>query len=624
MNKLKRWLIGKPLENEALKDEKYTVFWGLPILASDPISSVAYATEEILLVLIPVIGMLSYGKMSWISMAISLLLVLLTISYRQTIESYPNGGGAYVVASDNLGIQAGVAAGAALAIDYVLTAAVSIAAGTAAITSALPQLFQYRVEICLVLLMLLFIGNLRGIRESAKIFALPTYAFILGILAMIVYGIIKIKFFHYVPTEPKIIAGSVESISLLLLLRAFSSGCAAVTGVEAVSNAVPNFKEPSIKHARTVLLLLALAVFALFGGISYLANLYHVAPVEGQTVLSQIASEIFGRSSWMYGLIQLSTMLILTLAANTAFAGFPMLISVMSRDGFAPRQLSVRGERLSYSNGIMVLTLFAAVLLVIFNGNTHHLIPLYAVGVFSSFTLSQTGMLVKWLRTKEKGWIHKAIINGTGAFVTLVAVIIIGITKFSHGAWIVIVIVPLLMSMFMKIKQHYTSVAEQLRLSSEELEALDLSKDVYKNHVIVPVASINRASVRALRYAKTISNNVVAFNVSIDEEMEKRIKEKWNRLHTDIPLIVKYSPYRKIMDPLLDFIESYEEHSYQKGDMITVILPQFSVRTWWHVFLHNQTRVFIQRDLLKHKHIVVATIPLQLKRDEEILEKLPH
>lgn len=624
MNKLKRWLIGKPLENEALKDEKYSVFWGLPILASDAMSSVAYATEEILLVLIPVIGMLSYSRMTWVSVAISLLLVILTFSYRQTIVSYPNGGGAYIVASDNLGTHAGVMAGSALAIDYVLTAAVSIAAGTAAITSAFPDLFSYRVEICLVLLLLLFIGNLRGIRESAEIFALPTYAFVLAILAMIIYGIIKIKFLHYTPSEPQIIKGSMESISILLLLRAFSSGCAALSGVEAVSNAVPNFKEPSIKHAKTVLFLLATGVFVLFGGVSFLANTYHVAPVEGQTVLSQIAAEIFGGSSWMYFVIQGTTMLILTLAANTAFAGFPMLISVMSRDGFAPRQLSVRGERLSYSNGIMVLTLFAALLLVVFKGDTHLLIPLYAVGVFLSFTLSQTGMLFKWLRTKEKGWVHKAIINGTGALVTFVAVIIIGITKFSHGAWIVVIIIPLLMSIFMKIKRHYTSVAEQLRLSPKELEALDLSKDVYKNHVIVPVASINRASVRALRYAKTISNNVVAFNVSIDEEMEKRIKGKWNQLHTDIPLIVKYSPYRKIMDPLLDFIESYEEHSYQKGDMITVILPQFSVRTWWHVFLHNQTRVFIQRDLLKHKHIVVATMPLQLKRDEEILEKLPH
>ncbi len=622
MSWLKRILIGKPLENEALKDEKYSVFWGLPILASDPISSVAYATEEILLVLVPAIGVLAFHPLTWISGAIILLLAILTFSYRQTIRAYPNGGGAYVVASDNLGKYAGVAAGSALAFDYILTVAVSIAAGTAAITALFPPLYHHRVAICLVLLVLLFIGNLRGIRESSKIFGLPTYAFIFSAILMIIYGIFKIRVGGYVPPQPVIhLKQALEPITILLIIRAFSSGCTALTGVEAVSNAVPNFREPSVKHARSVLLLLSFFVFLLFVGVSLLANLYHVVPVEGKTVLSQIAAEIFGSHHWFYYFFQFATTLILTLAANTAFAGFPLLFSVMSRDGYAPRQLSFRGERLSFSNGIIVLTTIAGLLLVVFKGDTHRLIPLYAVGVFISFTLSQSGMFVKWLRAKEKGWVFKAIVNGTGALVTFVTVMIIGATKFIHGAWIVILVIPIIMAGMLKIKRHYTAVAEQLRLKPEELAALDLSKDTYRNHVIVPIESVNKASVRALRYAKTISDNVVAFNIAINEECENRFKEKWNLLHTNIPLIVKYSPYRKVVSPLIEFIESYEEHNYQRGDMITVILPQFSVQAWWQVFLHNQSRFFITRDLLRHKHIVIATIPLQLKQDQAVIEK---
>ena len=621
MEWLKRFLIGKPLENEELQHEKYSVFWGLPILASDPISSVAYATEEILLVLVPLVGLAAFRPMSWIAGAIVILLGILTISYRQTIQNYPNGGGAYIVASDNLGSTAGVVAGASLAMDYILTAAVSISAGTAAITSAFPHLFPYKVEICLAILALLYIGNLRGIKESAKIFGMPTYFFIGITLLMMIWGLIKVKVFGYIPPtpEPHLIRGVVEPLTIFLVLSAFSSGCAALTGVEAVSNAVPNFKEPTTKHAKQVLALLSMICVLLFGGISILANYYKVVPIEGKTVISQIAAEVFGMNVFYY-IFQGATMLILALAANTAFADFPMLFSVMSRDGFAPRQLSMRGERLSYSNGITVLTLIAGLLIFIFEGDTHRLIPLYAIGVFISFTLSQSGMLIHWFRTKEKGWAHKALINGTGAVTTFIAVIIIGVNKFVHGAWIIIIVIPILMMIMLKIKRHYLAVAEQLRLPSEEIDQLDLSKDLYRNHVIVPIESVNKASVRALRYAKTISRNVVAFNIAINEEAENKIREKWDRLHTDIPLVVKYSPYRKVVEPLLEFIDSYEEHSYKKGDVITIILAQFSVRTWWQVVLHNQTRVFLTRNLMKHKHIVIATMPLQLKMDHEVLD----
>lgn len=619
LDSLKRLLIGKPLRNEALSGEKYSVAMGLPILSSDAISSVAYATEEILLVLYPVVGVLAYGSMLEVSFAIIGLLILITLSYRQTIENYPNGGGAYIVAKENLGLIPGISAGAALSVDYTLTVAVSIAAGTSAIISAFPILEKYRVLICLVILILIMIGNLRGITESAKIFSVPPYAFILGMVVMIIIGISKYEINGVVPTPPP--AGKFAaqgSLTVLLLLRAFSSGCAALTGVEAVSNAVPNFQEPSTKHAKITLMLLALIVLIVFGGISMLANIYRVAPFEGKTVLSQITESIFGKG-FMYYYIQATTAIILAMAANTAYSGFPLLLSVIAREGYMPRQFAMRGDRLSYSNGIIILSVLAGILIIIFRGDTHLLIPLYAVGVFVSFTLSQSGMFMKWIRSREQGWVHKAIINGLGALVTGIAVIIIGATKFIHGAWVVIVILPLLVNIMLKVKSHYTAVAKQLKIESKELASINFQKDIYRNRVIVPIASVNKASIRALRYAKTISDSIAAFSIVMNEGEKEKIERKWAMLDTDIPLIIRSSPYRKVVSPLLEFIES-EEYDLKKGDIITVILAQFSVRDWWHKLLHNHTSIFISNELLKHKHIVIATIPLRLKDDREIIK----
>ena len=619
MKWLKRLLLGKPLENEKLAHEKYSVFWGLPILSSDAISSVAYATEEILLVLIPAIGLLSYRYLSFISVAIILLLALLIFSYRQTIQSYPKGGGSYIVASDNLGVYAGVMAGSALAVDYILTVAVSISSGVFNFASAFPFLLKYQVELAIGILVFLYIGNLRGIRDAAKLFGVPAYAFIFAMVSMIVCGIAKVKFFGYVPPEAAIAHTGVESMSLFLILRAFSSGCTALTGVEAVSDSVPNFKEPAPRNAKKVLMLLALIVLTLFGGISILANLYHVVPSENNSILSQINGLIFGHG-FMYYYIQVATMVILAMAANTAYADFPTLFSIMARDNFVPRQLSQRGERLSFSNGISILTLIAGFLIIYFKANVTRLIPLYAVGVFISFTLSQSGMFVHWLRLKEPGWKYKAVINGVGALVTFITAIIIGATKFVHGAWVVIIIIPLLMRMFLKIKRHYLAVAEQLRLDVED-STTHWADGIYHNHIIVPISSLNKASLRALRYAKTIAkdNKVIAFNVATSPELETRIRDKWEQFQIDIPLVVVYSTYRKVVEPLIEFINSYELHNYKKGDMITVVLPQFSVKTWWHILLHNQSRMFIEKELLSHKHIVVATMPLQLKKDREII-----
>lgn len=612
-NNFKRILIGKPLKNEALKGEKFGVLWGLPILSSDAISSVAYAGQEILIVLFPVIGMLAFKHLTYISLAIIALLTLLMLSYRQTIDSYPNGGGAFIVAKENIGVIAGVTAGSALSIGYILTVAVSIASGVDQIVSAFRFLEPYRIILCLVIILLMTLVNLRGIKESAKIFSLPTYFFILSILIMLVVGLIKV-FNGHEPEPIIVVQDTLRPLSLFLVLNAFTNGCAALTGVEAVSNAVPNFKEPSTKNAKTVLLILSILVLIVFGGTSIIANYYPINPNEG-AMLVQIAGMIFGTSNLFYFIITALSFTILALAANTAYFGFPNLISVMAQEGYVPRQLSMRGDRLSFSNGIILLSVISSILIIAFRANVTSLIGLYAIGVFISFTLSQTGMLFRWFKQKGKNWAIKATVNGFGALVTFIVVLIIAVTKFYQGTWLVVIVIPAMITIMLKVKKHYTAVRKQLRITPEELDTIDIEHSKYTNRVIVPISSINKSSIRALRFAKTISDNVVAFCVATDDEFGKEIKEKYKKIKTDIPLIVKYSPFRKVVDPLLKFVES-AEYEYEKGDMITVIVPQFTVKRWWHRFLHNQSRVYIERELLKHKHIVVAVMPLQLKDDD--------
>lgn len=617
LKRIKQVLIGKPLKNEEIHGQKYSIFRGLPILASDPISSVAYASEEILIILVPAIGVLAYRELGFISAGIILLLLILTFSYRQTIQTYPNGGGAFIVASDNLGTIPGVTAGASLAVDYILTVAVSISSGTAAITSAFPVLYPYTVPICLVILLGIMLGNLRGIRESSRMFSIPTYAFIVTMLITVFFGIGRYLtggVSAQATTVP--VPQQTQPITAVLLLSAFANGCAALTGVEAVSNAIPNFKKPQVKNAQHVLLLLSFFVLLLFGGVSILANLYHAIPQTGNTVLSQIAFGIYGNTP-MYYIVQATTAVILVMAANTSYSDFPLLMSLIGNAGFAPRQLSQRGDRLSFSNGILFLSAIAAILIVVFRGNTNLLIPLYAIGVFISFTLSQFGMFKRWVTHREGHWLHKAVINGIGALVTATVVLIIGTTKFRRGAWIVIIVIPLLVFVMLRIKKHYLAVAKQLRIEPEELGKADVDHAAYRNRVIVLMSSVNRASIRALRYAETISDHVVAFNVSIDPESGEKIRQRYSLLQTKVPLHIKYSPYRKIVDPLLEFIDS-EEYQYTKGDMITVIVPEFEVRKRWQRILHNGTGQYIAKRLLKYKHIVVATMPLQLK-DEGLL-----
>ncbi|MDF2987024.1 MAG: amino acid/polyamine/organocation transporter, superfamily [Eubacterium sp.] len=616
LKKLKRVLIGRPLKSKAIEDEKYGILWGLPILSSDAISSVAYAGQEMLLVLLPAIGLMAYGQLPGISFAIIGLLVLLTLSYRQTIDKYPNGGGAYTVAKENLGLIAGVSAGAALSIDYVLTVAVSISSAVEQITSAFIWLKPYTVIVGIVLVLFMMVGNLRGIRESSKFFGIPAYAFIFGIFAMLLMGFVNYN--GNVAAPPATVQNVVKPIAIILVLRAFSNGCTALTGVEAVSNAVPNFKQPSPKHAKIVLLLLATIVLLLFGGTSILAYFYQ-PEIGEKAMLIQLAEQIFGRG-FMFYYITATTFIILVMAANTAYSGFPLLVAVMARDGYAPRQLSMRGDRLSYSNGIIALSAAAILLIIIFKAKVTSLVGLYAIGVFISFTLSQSGMLVRWFKEKGKHWHWKAFVNGLGAAVTGTAVLVVAVTKFHEGAWLVVLVIPILIIGMLRVHKHYKAIAEQLRVTNEELDQMDFTENLYANRVIVPIQSVNKSSIRALRYAKTISDNVVAFCVTIDEEYEKKIREKYSHIKIDVPLVVRYSPFRKVVEPLLRFIDS-EEYNYKKGDIITVILPQFNVKSFWHKLLHNYTGVYIQRELLKHKHIVVSIMPLQLKSDDTALKK---
>lgn len=609
---LKRILIGNALKSEELQDEKYNVFWGLPILSSDAISSVAYAGEEILWVLIPILGLMSYKYMFYAALAIVALMLILVFSYRQTIDCYPNGGGSYIVATDNLGTIPGLVAGASLSIDYILTVAVSASAGTAAITSLSPALLSHKVLITLILILLMTIGNLRGIRESSRIFGIPTYLFIFSMIAMIVTGIFKIYVLGYTPHTAINIPRATGDITLFLFIRAFASGCTALTGIEAVSNGIPNFAEPSQKNAKSVLELLALFVLLIFGGTSFLATEFNAVPSLDRTVISQIASQVFGIGSFMFFMVQITTAIILTMAANTAFSGLPLLLSLIARDGYAPKQFAKRGERLSFSNGIILLTIASSMLTIIFKGETHLLLPLYAVGVFISFTLSQWGMFIRWTKEKGPNWKYKALINGLGAVVTFLIVIVIGITKFYHGAWIVCILIPAIVIGMLGTKSHYTKVAKQLSLSRDEIER-EVKSVTKSEYVIVLIDSLNKASFKAINYARHISNNnnLTAFHVSLDDCAADKLKTKWLECGLDIPLAVTSAPYRDIMDPLMDFIES-EEHASIKGDMITIVMPQFIVSNWWDNIFHNQTAFFIKQKLMHDRHIAIITVPYVL------------
>ena len=655
---VKRFLVGRALRTEQAVHERLSKLTALAVFSSDALSSTAYATEEILLVLAVAVA---YGQAHAfqyvipISFGIAALLAIVAISYRQTIHAYPSGGGAYIVAKENLGTTPGLIAAASLLVDYVLTVSVSVAAGVAAITSAVQGtrfawLDDHKIALCLFFIVLIALANLRGVRESGALFAAPTYVFIVSFLFMIGYGL-----FHYLKFGGAAPAGDLalavgyhaQPLTLFLILGAFSNGCSALTGVEAISNGIPAFKAPEARNASITLVWMTVLLTVMFLGTSLLAYLYGVHPHANETVISQFARLMFtGPLAWFYYVVQAATAAILVLAANTSFADFPRLGSLLARDRFLPRQFANRGDRLVFSNGIVILAIFASLLVVAFGGDTSRLIPLYAVGVFLSFTLSQAGMVRHWLTERDKGhaqavktagaarqmlpdvelaveqeqashfvhdevtapasWKKSIVINGVGAVATAIVLAVFIITKFIHGAWIVVAVVPLLVLMFRAIHGHYLSVARQLTIA--DIEPL---REV--NHaVIVPISGIHRGVINALQYAKSIApNNVTAVYVDFDEQATALLRKNWEQWNFGVNLVVLPSPYRELTAPLLRYI--HRVNRQRDDDIVTVIIPEFVPAKWWQHLLHNQSSLLLKGALLFKHGIIVVNVPYHLK-----------
>ena len=598
---LKRMILGRPLATLQARHERLAKIPALAIFASDNLSSVAYATEEILLVLV-LAGTAALSYSPAIGLAIGALTAIVASSYWQTIHAYPSGGGAYVVAKENLGTYPGLVAGAALLVDYVLTVSVSVAAGVAAITSALPVLYPRRVAIGVGVVLFIMLANLRGIRETGRIFAVPTYWFILSLAALLAGGFYRLLSQGAAPPPVESLPVQ-EPLSLLLVLRAFSSGCAALTGIEAVANGVQAFKPPESRNAGITLAWMAGILGSAFLGVTFLAYFYPIVPVEGETVISMLGRQIFGRT-WVYYMIQAATAVILLLAANTSFSGFPMLASMLGRDGFLPRQLANRGDRLVFSNGIIILAAMSSLLLLLFGGSTHALIPLYAVGVFTAFTLSQLGMVRHWCTERGRRWRLHAAINAVGASATSIVVLVIGVTKFAYGAWMVIVLIPLIVAGFLRVERHYKEVAKRLSLEGAARPRIG------KNPVVVLVAGIHKGVVEALEYAKSISPNVTALSVDLDPTKTARLRLQWAEWAPDVPLVVLDSPFRSILGPLLEYIDRMEKQG--EGRYLTVILPEFVCSHWWEHLLHNQTALLIKAALLFKPGKVTVSVPYHL------------
>jgi amino acid transporter len=603
LSALKQVFVGRPLPTAQARHERLSKRTALAVFASDALSSVAYATEEILLILVTA-GAAALAFTVPIGVAISLLIVVVASSYRQTILAYPQGGGAYIVTKDNLGTLPSLVAGAALLVDYVLTVAVSVAAGVAAVTSAFPVLYGHRVLLGVVCITLIATANLRGIRESGALFALPTYLFIASFAGMLGYGYVRWALGWETPLPSAPGSTTTQAVTTFLLLRAFAQGCTALTGVEAVSDGVPAFKPSEARNARTVLAVLAVILVTLFMGITFLARHYGITPVAEETVVSQLARQIFG-GGLLYYEVQAVTTLILILAANTSFADFPRLSYFLARDGFIPRQFGTRGDRLVFSNGILILGGTAALLIIVFGGDTHALIPLYALGVFVSFTLSQSSMVRRWLRRREEGWWWRSWLNGLGAATTGLVMVVIAVTKFRDGAWIVVLLIPILVIGFLGIHRHYADVARQLSLEGyAEVPPI-------QNTVLVLVGDLHKGVVAALRYAQALSPSARAVYVELDPDRTRRLEEKWGKWGMGVPLAVLTSPYRSLLTPFLDYVN----HLLALGPnhVVTIVIPEFVPARWWQHLLHNQTALLIKGALLFRKRVVVVDVPFHLE-----------
>jgi amino acid transporter len=625
---LRRGLLGPPLAVTALVDERLSKRLALPVLSSDALSSVAYGTEAMLGVLL-VAASSGLRAMLPIGAAIVVLMVLVAASYRQTIRAYPHGGGSYIVASDNLGRVPGLTAAAGLMTDYILTVAVSVAAGVAALISAFPELAGSRVEIGVGLVALILALNLRGLRQAGAVFSVPTYVFVASILILVAVGIVRAAGDGFHAHAPGALEAT-ETLGVLLILRAFASGCSAMTGIEAISDGVPAFRPPEWRNARTTLTVMVSLLVAMFAGITYLTYQRGVVPEPDKTVLSQLADQILG-GGVPYGVVQAATVLILVLAANTAFNDFPRLFFFLARDRYAPRLFLRLGDRLAYSNGIMVLGLAAGALIVAFNGNTDDLIHLYAVGVFLSFTLSQTGMVVRWWRRREPGWKHALVLNAAGAAASALVLLIIGITKFTEGAWIVVVLIPLIVLGCMRVRRHYECAARALAIEplpdeadgaptvprllrprpaggipSEQAE----SPDQLEHLAVVPIEGLNRASLRALAYAASTGHPTLALHVAPDEVCAKRMRGYWEAWGAHLPLEVVISPHRALVAAIINYLSAL--HAGAPDLTLTVVVPEVVPARGWQRILHNQAARRLRAALRREPGIVVISVPFHL------------
>lgn len=607
MGLIKKYLIGRPLKSSELMNQRLSKTKALAILSSDALSSVAYGPEQILIVLFAV-GTAALWYSVPIAIGVIILLTSLIFSYRQIIYAYPLGGGAYVVSKENIGQKVGLVAGGSLLVDYILTVAVSVSAGTDAITSAFPLLHNYNVEMAIFFVILITLLNLRGVTESASILAYPVYLFVVILFILMGVGIYKIANGEIPATAHTAIGTPVAGISLFILLKAFASGSSALTGVEAISNAIPNFRKPAPVNATRTLLAMGALLAVLFASIIFLAFYYGIAPNAHQTVVSQIAEESFGRNI-MYFILQGMTALILVLAANTGFSAFPLLAVNLSKDGYIPRVFQVRGDRLGYSNGIILLALAAIILIIIFQGKTESLIPLYATGVFIPFTLAQAGMMRKWWKERPKGWRGKLAINSLGAAISFTVASVFFMTKFSH-VWPILVFIPCIVFIFLRIKNHYDNVGPQLELTS-----ISSTITIKGNVIIVPISGITQMVENSLAYVKSLHpERIIAIYVAFDKEQMKEFEKKWQQWQPEIRLVTLYSPYRSLIQPLTSFIDRVEKKAKMYDYNVSVAIPQFIPKKGWHNILHNQSSLLIKSYLLHKRNVVLITVPFRFKK----------
>jgi amino acid transporter len=618
------WLIGRPLSTADAEHESIGKLIGLAVFASDALSSTAYATQEMLVILV-LGGTAAFHFSVPISLGIVALLLILTISYEQTIHAYPGGGGAYIVARDNLGEIPALVAAAALLTDYVLTVAVSISSGVAQVVSAFPDLFRFRIEIAVILVLVAMVINLRGVREAGLAFSIPTFFFVIAMFSTVLFGLFRFFFGSLgtvvSPPEATLIEAA-QPITLFLVLRAFSNGTSAVTGVEAISNGITAFKEPRSRNAGITLIWMSIILGSLLVGITFLAYKIGAVPSEEETVISQIARTVIGSRDVIYLLVIAATTVILVMAANTAFAGFPRLGAMVATDGFLPRQFAYRGSRLVYSRGIIALAVITSGLIILFRASVTSLIPLYAIGVFMSFTLSQAGMALRWWKSghlkadqeiKERGstirfekdWMVKMIINGFGSVTTFIVMMVFASTKFREGAWMIIILIPVLVFIFLGIKRHYVALAGRL-----SLDKYGESTRIARHRVIIPISGVHRGTMAALRYARTLTDDITAVHVSIDQDESTRIQQKWETWGDGIRLVILDSPYRLFIEPLIEYIDEIDRKRLP-NETITIVVPQFLSRNRLSGMLHEHTADTLRKVLL-YREIVVTEVPYQV------------